>query len=76
MVLVDSPLWVSFLQSGDEPKLAQLLDLNEVGRHDMAFGEVAMGSYEQQKNTLVLLPLLPLTEVASHADVKKLADEH
>lgn len=37
MVLVDSSVWVSFLQPGGEPKLAQLLDLNEVGMHDMVF---------------------------------------
>ena len=76
MVLVDSSVWVSFLQSGGEPQLAQLLDLNEVGMHDMVLGEVAMGSIEQRKNALVLLPLLPSIEVASHIDAMKLADKH
>ena len=76
MVLVDSSVWVSFLQSGGEPQLAQLLDLNEVGMHDMVLGEVAMGSNEQRKNALVLLPLLPSIEVASHIDAMKLADKH
>ncbi len=76
MVLVDSSVWVSFLQSGGEPKLVQLLDLNEVRMHDMVFGEVAMGSVEQRKNALLLLPLLPLMEVASHSEVMKLVDQH
>ena len=76
MVLVDSSVWVSFLQSGSEPTLVQLLDLNEVGMHDMVFGEVAMGSSKQRKNALMLLPLLPSMEVASHTDVMKLVDEH
>ena len=76
MVLVDSSVWVSFLQSGGEPKLVQLLDLNEVRMHDMVFGEVAMGSIEQRKNALVLLPLLPLMVVASHSEVMKLVDQH
>ena len=76
MVLVDSSVWVSFLQSGGEPQLAQLLDLNEVGMHDMVLGEVAMGSNEQRKNALVLLPLLPSIEVASHIDAMKLVDKH
>lgn len=76
MVLVDSSVWVSFLQSGGEPKLVQLLDLNEVRMHDMVFGEVAMGSIEQRKNALVLLPLLPLMAVASHSEVMKLVDQH
>ena len=76
MVLVDSSVWVSFLQSGGEPKLVQLLDLNEVRMHDMVFGEVAMGNIEQRKNALVLLPLLPLMAVASHSEVMKLVDQH
>ena len=76
MILVDSSVWVSFLQSGGEPQLAQLLDLNEVGMHDMVLGEVAMGSNEQRKNALVLLPLLPSIEVASHIDAMKLVDKH
>ena len=76
MVLVDSSVWVSFLQSGGEEKLIQLLDLNEVRMHEMVFGEVAMGSIEQRKNALVLLPLLPLMAVASHSEVMKLVDQH
>ena len=76
MVLVDSSVWVSFLQSGGEEKLVQLLDLNEVRMHEMVFGEVAMGSIEQRKNALVLLPLLPLMAVASHSEVMKLVDQH
>ena len=76
MVLVDSSVWVSFLQSGGEPKLTQLLALNEVRMHDMVLGEVAMGSNEQRKHALVLLPLLPSIEVASHTDVMKLVDKH
>ena len=76
MVLVDSSVWVSFLQFGGEPQLTQLLDLNEVCMHDMVLGEVAMGSSEQRNNALQLLPLLPPIEVASHTDAMQLVDKH
>ena len=44
MVLVHSTVGVSLLQSGDEPKLTQLRNLNEVGKRDMNFGEVTMNN--------------------------------
>ena len=49
MVLIDSSVWVSFLQSGGDLQLVQLLGLNEVLMHDMVQAEIAMGSTEQQK---------------------------
>ena len=49
MVLIDSSVWVSFLQSGGELQLVQLLGLNEVLMHDMVQAEIAMGSTEQPK---------------------------
>ena len=56
MVLIDSSVWVSFLQSGGEPQLVQLLGFNEVCMHDMVQGEVALGSKEQRGKVLALLP--------------------
>ena len=76
MVLIDSSVWVSFLQSGGELQLVQLLGLNEVLMHDMVQGEVAMGSKEQRKNALALLPLLPTLMVADHLEVMRLVDKH
>ncbi|MBC7608158.1 MAG: VapC toxin family PIN domain ribonuclease [Polaromonas sp.] len=76
MVLIDSSVWVSFLQSGGEPKLVQLLDLQEALMHEMVLGEVAMGSKEQRKSALELLPLLPTVQVASHSEVMTLVDKH
>ena len=49
MVLIDSSVWVSFLQSEGELQLVQLLGLNEVLMHDMVQAEIAIGSTEQQK---------------------------
>ena len=49
MVLIDLSVWVSFLQSGGELQLVQLLGLNEVLMHDMVQAEIAMGSTEQQQ---------------------------
>ena len=76
MVLVDSSVWVSFLQSGGEPQLVQLLGLQKVFMHEMVLGEVAMGSKEQRKSALELLPLLPMMQVASHLEVMTLVDKH
>ena len=49
MVLIDSSVWVSFLQSEGELQLVQLLGLYEVLMHDMVQAEIAIGSTEQQK---------------------------
>ena len=76
MVLIDSSVWVSFLQSGGEPQLVQLLGLNEVLMHDMVLGEVAMGCKEQRNKALNLLLLLPAMQVAEHAEVLSLVDKH
>ena len=76
MVLIDSSVWVGFLQSGAEPQLVQLLGLQEVLMHEMVLGEVAMGSQQQRKNALELLPLLPMAQVASHLEVMALVDRH
>ena len=76
MVLIDSSVWVSFLQSGGEPQLVQLLGFNEVCMHDMVQGEVALGSKEQRGKVLALLPLLPTLLVADHSEVMRLVDKH
>ena len=75
MVLIDSSVWVDFLRSGHEPQLVQLLGLQEVLTHEMVLGEVAMGSNDQRKNALQLLPLLPMAQVAEHVEVMALVDQ-
>ena len=76
MVLIDSAVWVDFLRSGHEPQLVQLLGLQEVLTHEMVLGEVAMGSGDQRKNALQLLPLLPMAQVAEHVEVMALVDQY
>ena len=76
MVLVDSSVWVGFLQSGGETSLVQLLGLNEVLVHDMVLGEVAMGSDQQRQKAFAFLPLLPSMRVADHEEVMRLVDKH
>ena len=75
MVLIDSSVWVAFLQSGVEPQLVELLRQQQVLMHEMVLGEVAMGSQQQRKNALELLPLLPMAQVASHHEVMVLIDK-
>ena len=76
MVLIDSSVWVDFLQAGNEPQLAQLLGLQEVLMHEMVLGEVALGSDDQRKNALQLLPWLPMAQMAEHVEVMALVDKH
>ena len=76
MVLIDSSVWVDFLQSGSQPQLVQLLGLQHVLMHEMVLGEVAMGSKQQRENALELLPFLPMARVASHLEVMALVDRH
>jgi hypothetical protein len=42
----------------------------------MVFGEVAMGSDQQRKSALLLLPLLPVIHEATHAEAMSLVDQH
>ena len=44
--------------------------------HEMVLGEVAMGSEDQRKNALQLLPLLPMAQVAEHVEVMALVDQY
>ena len=44
--------------------------------HEMVFGEVALGSENQRKNALQLLPLLPMAQVAQHCEVMALVEKH
>ena len=76
MVLVDSSVWVSYLQQGAEPMLARLLADQQVVMHEMVQGEVSMGSARQRQTALELLPELPTLPVAAHAEVMLLVDEH
>ncbi len=76
MVLIDSSVWVDFLQSGGQPQLAQLLGFQQVLMHEMVLGEIAMGSKQQRENALELLPFLPMAQVASHLEVMALVDRH
>ena len=44
--------------------------------HEMVFGEVALGSENQRKNALQLLPLLPTAQVADHFEVLAMVEKH
>ena len=76
MVVVDSSVWVSFLRSGNEPQLVQLLGLLQVLMHEMVLGEVAIGGSMQIQSALELLPWLTMVQVPSHAEVMTLVDKH
>lgn len=75
VVLVDSSVWVSYLQTGEE-QLSLLLESQQVLMHEMVMGEVAMGSERQRQTALELLPFLPMAPSASHDEVMALVDQY
>jgi predicted nucleic acid-binding protein len=75
VVLVDSSVWITYLQSGQQ-RLTQLLADQQVLMHEMVMGEVAMGSAQQRALAFEMLPFLPLAQNASHFEVMELVDMH
>jgi predicted nucleic acid-binding protein len=74
VVLVDSSVWITYLQSGVQ-RLTQLLEDQQVLVHEMVMGEVVMGSEQQRALAFELLPFLPMTQSASHLEVMELVDK-
>lgn len=64
MILVDTPVWIDHLRTGDE-KLASLLNSNRVVMHPFVIGELACGNLQNRKSLLHLLQNLPKTPVAT-----------
>ena len=57
MVLVDTSIWVDFLNIGD-PQLAELLEASEARSHPYIVGELACGSIKNRKEILDLMASL------------------
>jgi predicted nucleic acid-binding protein len=68
MILVDTSIWVDFLDRG-VPLLHALLQRGEVLAHPFVIGEFAMGSPGNRKNILADLADLPQAVVAQHDEV-------
>ena len=75
MILVDTSVWVDHLRSGD-PRLAQLLDTEQVLTHPFVIGEIALGLLPQRGRILASLRYLPQVLVAAHEEVIAFIERH
>jgi predicted nucleic acid-binding protein len=65
MILVDTPVWVDHLHSGN-PVLAELLEQNRVVNHPMVLGELACGNLQNRQQLLQLWQNLDSLQAVSH----------
>lgn len=75
MVLVDTPIWVSFLRSGNK-RLRSLLREARVASHPLIVGELACGTLDNRTEFLALVQTLPQATAASQREVLHFIDHH
>ena len=75
MVLVDTSVWVSFLQAGNA-RLKELLDEGKVVSHPFIIGEMSCGNLKNRREILALLKALPPAVEARHEEVLLLVENH
>ncbi len=73
MILVDTPIWIDHLRSGDE-LLATLLEQDRVLMHAFVRGEIALGQLGARARTLGALDILPRIEAAEDHEVHRLIE--
>ncbi len=73
MILVDTPIWIDHLRSGDE-LLATLLEQGRVLMHAFVRGEIALGHLGTRARTLGALDSLPRIEAAEDHEVHRLIE--
>jgi predicted nucleic acid-binding protein len=75
VILVDTPVWVDHLRSGDK-LLARLLDSASVLGHPFVIGELALGHLRQRQLLLRTLADLPQVAPASDTEVLHYIEQH
>jgi predicted nucleic acid-binding protein len=75
VILVDTSIWVSHLNTGDV-HLKQLLEQGEVACHPFVVGELACGNIQNRAEVLSLLRALPMARTAEHGEVLHFIDRH
>lgn len=68
MILVDSAVWIDHLHRTD-PRLVDLLGLDQAGCHPLVIQELALGSIRQRDLVLDLLTNLHQFPVVSHHEI-------
>ena len=74
MILVDTAIWIDHLHA-TEPRLVDLLAVDQVGCHDLVVEEMALGSIAQRDVLLDLLANLYQFPVIDHREVLHLTNE-
>lgn len=74
MVLVDTSVWIDHLAKG-EPRLADLLESEQVATHPFVIGELACGRITRREEVLSCLAALPRATEASSAEVLHLLEK-
>jgi len=75
MILVDTSVWIDFLQRGNA-ELGARLHGGEVLVHPFVVGELALGGLKQRDSILEALKELPCMTVADHDEVLGFIDAH
>src|SRR5688572_15644868 len=75
MILADTSVWIDHLR-GREQRLPALLDADQVLMHPFVVGELACGNLQNRQELLLLWERLPLSPVATHADVLRFVEWH
>ncbi len=73
MILVDTSVWVEHFRRGS-PRLATLLDDDQVLRHSFVLGELMCGHLHRRAEILGLLEALPEARVAEHHEAFHLVE--
>jgi predicted nucleic acid-binding protein len=75
MILVDTSIWIDHLHR-PEAALSVLLNDAQVCTHPMVIGELSLGQLRDRETVLRLLADLPLTPMATHAEVLTFVETH
>ena len=75
MILVDTPVWIDHLRSG-EPRLVALLERGQVLMHPFVVGELACGNLRRREEVLRYLGELPRVPVASEDEALGFIEAH
>jgi predicted nucleic acid-binding protein len=75
MTLVDTSIWVDFLNDRD-PRLEAMLADEEAMIHPLSIGEIAVGSIRGRRKVLAALDEVPAPSVASDREVRTLIEQH
>jgi predicted nucleic acid-binding protein len=75
MTLVDTSIWVDFLNDRD-PRLEAMLADEVALIHPLSIGEIAVGSIRGRHKVLAALDEVPAPAVASDREVRMLIERH